>query len=419
MSTAPGRASSGANPHRHPPTRLWRLLTRGVILVAALLALGPLARWSAGPAILAGLSPHVATGSILATRSMHALAWLGLAIGVVAILRRRFLCRWLCPTGLALDGAGKIGCTCGRQPARPGRTGTWLVWLSLGGAILGLPLFLWLDPLALFSAAASIPHPDSGLARWYAVGMLVILLALSIGRPGRWCRQLCPLGAFQELIHDTPRAIARWMRKSERTPSGSSIPHQRAMKRRAWLGLAGGSASALVLPRVGGPSRQVLRPPGALDDPAFNGVCLRCGNCLRACPSGVIHNAGAAAGWLGLFTPTLSFKSDYCREDCVRCGEVCPSGALRRVPIREKEQVQIGLPTIEWELCLLAEERECSHCRSWCPAGAIRYVFSQDDYLVHPHVDPDLCNGCGACEAHCPVTPVKAITIAPRNPAKG
>lgn len=413
MSDAPTRASSGAGARRRPAIRRWRLVSRGLVLVAAIILLGPRSDWNAGPSLFSGLSPYVATGAILASRSLHAVAWLGLLVGLVVVIRRRIFCRWLCPTGLLLDGVGKVGRACGRQPARPGKFAAWLLWLTLGGAVIGLPLFLWLDPLAIFSAAASILRPDAGLARWHAGGMLVVLLLLDLGRPGSWCRGICPLGAFQDIVHDGPRSLIRRIRRSGRPVP--IRPRGKGMSRRVWLGLAGGGASAAVLPAVAGGSDPALRPPGALGDPSFNGVCLRCGNCVRACPSGIIRNAGTEAGWLGVFTPVVSFAGDYCREDCVRCGEVCPSGALRRVPLEGKERVQIGLPQVHMEICLLGEERECSLCRNWCPYGAITYVFSEDDYLVHPKVNPDRCNGCGACEVHCPVSPLKAIRIAPTS----
>jgi MauM/NapG family ferredoxin protein len=388
-------------------------VTRGLVLVAAILLLDPRSDWNAGPALFSGLSPCVATGAVLASRSLHAVAWLGLVAGLVVVVRRRFLCRWLCPTGLMLDGVGKLGGACGRRPARPGKLGAWLLWFTLGGAVFGLPLFLWLDPLALFSAAASIPRPDAGLARWYAGGMLLVLVLLDLSRPGSWCRGICPLGAFQEIAHDGPRSLMRRFQRNDRPVSENS--RGKGMSRRAWLGLAGGGVSAAALPSVAGSSDPVLRPPGALGDPSFNGVCLRCGNCVRACPPGIIRNAGTEAGWLGIFTPVVSFAGDYCREDCVRCGEVCPSGALRRVPLELKATVRIGLPQIDMEICLLGEERECSLCRNWCPYEAIRYVFSENDYLVHPRVNAERCNGCGACEVHCPVSPVKAISILPNQ----
>ena len=114
--------------------------------------------------------------------------------------------------------------------------------------------------------------------------------------------------------------------------------------------------------------------------------------------------------WL---TPTLRFDDDYCREDCVRCGEVCPSGALVPLALEEKRQVKLGRPRVDLELCLLADDRECAVCRNRCPYGAIRHVFDEKNYMLSPQVNLDLCNGCGACETFCPVSPIKAIRVEP------
>jgi ferredoxin-type protein NapF len=402
--------------HKTParPGRSYRVARNWVrfgILLAALAVLGPLSADTDWSAYVGALSPFVTLGSLIAVRTVTVLSCLGLCMAVLVSIQRRLFCRWLCPSGLILDGMGRLGRAAGRKAARPRAVGEWLFWITIGSACLGYPLFLCLDPLAMFTSTFSIAQNTAVPARWYAASLLALLLSISWLRPGTWCRQLCPLGATQKLLFRLRQSGLRSLLTNKKS---NALPRPRAhISRRAWLGLASGAAVALTLPKTVWSAPRILRPPGALPEPLFSGVCLRCGNCLRACPVNIIQSLGirdVGAAWI---TPTLSFERDYCREDCVRCGAVCPSGALQSLTVASKVKTRLGKPKVLMELCLLADERECSHCRRWCPYGAIRYVFSEEDYMLRPEVDLDNCNGCGACETHCPVSPQKAISIEP------
>jgi ferredoxin-type protein NapF len=154
-----------------------------------------------------------------------------------------------------------------------------------------------------------------------------------------------------------------------------------------------------------------VRPPGAREEPGFLGVCIRCGNCVRACPARIIEPDLAPRGIAGLLAPVLHFRDDYCREDCTRCMDVCPSGALARLSLQQKRLRPLGLARVDMRVCLLSDDQECAICRNRCPYEAIAIAFSEADYSVTPQIDSQKCPGCGACEAACPTSPVKAIVV--------
>jgi MauM/NapG family ferredoxin protein len=355
------------------------------------------------------MSPFVAIASLLGTRTFHAVTWLGLTVGVIVLVRQRFFCRWICPIGFCMDGANWLGKRLGCRPMRVLLLGRWIVWITFGGALLGYPFLLWLDPLAIFTNVPFLIQHSSRLGMWLpATGFLAIIL-LSMIWPRAWCERMCPLGAFQDLLFLLRRSLYSIIHIKSKTDKKRNV--NLIIARRTVLGIAAGVAWAWVVRPVRAKTSLPLRPPGARDESQFAGVCTRCGNCLRVCPSRIIDRDIGQNEWAKLFTPVLSFDNDYCREDCIRCTEVCPSGALVRLSLKEKMNIQIGLAHVDMNLCLLGDDRECSVCKRWCPYDAIQYVFSQEEYTLIPKIDPQKCTGCGACEATCPTEPQKAIVV--------
>jgi ferredoxin-type protein NapF len=384
---------------------------RWIILAAAVVLVWPLRREAWTSVLLPALSPYAALGSVLATRSVTVLALLAAPALLLALRFPRCICRQACPAGLLQEMAGGLRPSALGRWQRFPRVGEWVVLMTLGGACLGSPLFLWLDPMALLQAFLNAWRWPLTVATLLTGLGLPLLLLLALARPGLWCRRICPLGATQDLLAWPGQRVCRNTHGQSPETFEEAAQQGPALGRRSFLGGCAGAAGALVARVARGSSPLPLRPPGSLDEDRFTSVCLRCGNCARACPSHIIRPDLGRSGVPGFLTPALCFEADYCREDCHRCLEVCPSGAITRLSLTEKRRRVIGPALVDLEACLLANGRECTACLKSCPYQALAMHSTDGGFSYEPRLDPGKCTGCGACEAVCPVRPRRAIRV--------
>jgi len=168
-----------------------------------------------------------------------------------------------------------------------------------------------------------------------------------------------------------------------------------------------------VLEKKQAPKRNTpLTPPGSLSAKNMAQHCTGCQLCVSECPNDVLR---PSIDLMHLMQPTMSYERGYCRPECTRCSDVCPTGAIKPIDAVEKSSIQIGHAQWYHWLCLPATEGvECGNCARHCPVGAIEMVpLNDDDELspMIPAVNESLCIGCGACEHLCPVRPVSAIQV--------
>ena len=253
----------------------------------------------------------------------------------------------------------------------------------------------WRQPIALATLLTGLGLP--------------VLLLLDLVAPRLWCQRICPLGATQDSLAWPRRRLAFSLRGAD--PDSVNPAIQANLGRRWFLAAFAGAAGAMALRTVRADSLPVLRPPGSLDDWRFTGVCVRCGNCAHVCPSKIIQPDFGDGGLTSLLAPRLRFDRDYCREDCHRCNEVCPSGAIARLSLIDKRRRVIGRARVDLTVCLLAQGRECTACIQKCPYQVIAMKSADGGFSNEPKVILDLCNGCGACEAVCPTRPERAIRV--------
>lgn len=405
-------ANHDANEASSTVARPWRRwLVRLVCLILATVLLVP--AWSGDTAMLAvpALSPFVALAAVLANRAVSLVSVMAVPVLLIVLVRRRWFCRYVCPTGFLADQAGRIRGGAARRLRLP-PLGQWLALLTWGGAAVGYPLFLWLDPLALFASFVHVWGRDAGLALWLSAAGLPLVLLVSVLAPGVWCARLCPLGGTQDLLAWPLQRLRR--RGPDETPAPAAWPLTRRTVVAGGLGMLGGLA---MFRSLRGASSPPLRPPGAIDGERFTGLCIRCGNCARVCPARILHPDLGDYGAASFLTPVLRYQDEYCLETCQRCTQVCPSGALRPLSAEDKPQAGIGVARVDMDVCLLADDHECAICTNACPYAAIHLVFSEETYLNTPTVDVECCNGCGACQVRCPTTP-KAIVVYPQEHAE-
>lgn len=309
-------------------------------------------------------------------------------------------------------------------------------------------------------------------------GVLVFLLAINYLKPRFFCRTVCPLGALLGLFSrygllnltkdrslctqcgkcqiDCPGACGphpdqEWLRHechvcfnceascpenalkfklqlSRPHPSTHGAIDSPDLSRRAVISSLASGAMLLGLSRSGNDTIErlkpnLIRPPGAVEEHDFLKKCVRCGLCMKVCPTNVITPSVSEAGVEGFWTPVMNFHIGYCEYSCTLCGSVCPTGAIRELTASEKIEtpVKIGSSFFDLGRCLpWSGQGPCVVCEEHCPVSpkAI-YLVPMDvdvdegrtEVLQVPRRNLERCIGCGLCSYVCPVKGSPAVYV--------
>jgi len=356
------------------------------------------------PAPLEGVylwaSPYILLNSLL---SGNSLAWLhlsGLVFLVTIIFRKRWICRYACPTGVICDLSSKHG-----RKTKAGwkfPLNKYLLVFSLVLALFGIPLLNVVDPYNLFFMAFEGFRSGLGLHAVLKLCGLLFLIVFSLLLPHVWCASVCPLGGLQLLLSEL-----RHFFKSPQINPGTGQTSRRYFLT-GFAGILGGLAVPRIIPVRKG---EVIRPPFTLPEGELNLVCIRCGNCAAVCPTGIIRQSSDLQRPERLLTPIVCYKDSYCLPECTGCGQVCPSGAIQKFSLEDKAQYIMGTAVIQTDQCYLQQGRECNLCRQYCEYDAILMKETTEDGTRLPAVMENNCVGCGACKIICPPRAIEIRTL--------
>jgi NAD-dependent dihydropyrimidine dehydrogenase PreA subunit len=146
-----------------------------------------------------------------------------------------------------------------------------------------------------------------------------------------------------------------------------------------------------------------LRPPGVVSEQDLKARCIACGQCAQVCNYNCI-----------VFRPDHILSSELprvyqlekpCRL-CMKCVEICPTKALREVPMGK---AGMGMAHLDRNTCVDYQRQRsimCWTCYERCPMKGTA-IYLKNGYV--PAVT-DQCVGCGVCEYVCPIG---AITVTP------
>ena len=347
-------------------------------------------------------------------------------IAGLTVIFGRLYCSILCPFGILQEFFAFL-----RRKKKNSLQGNFgfkylILGLSFGALISGSAILIrHVEPYTIFGSAVSLSL--LGLIITFAV------LALVFFKNRFFCTNICPAGAILGLISkfslnkiyiDRDNCVSCGMCANS-CPSGCidskdkavdnetcikclkclSVCHKNAVKygaqpikfnskRRdllwgigalAFVG-AGYAAGVNFTKNIAKKVKDIILPAGAINANRMANKCLNCNLCVTNCPNKILSKADE-----NFSAVHINYESGkhYCEYNCHKCSEVCPSGAIKKISLGEKQNTRIGMASVNPH-CV-----GCGICAKECPTGAIIVIDSK------AVVDGSKCIGCGKCAAVC------------------
>lgn len=371
-------------------------------------------------------------------------SWIAISLiaGIVLItfLFGRFYCSTICPFGILQEFAALIF----RKKNTPQKNlpiKYFIAALTFGALIGGSALLIrYIDPYTIFGSAVSLSV--FGLVLTFAV------IALVFFKNRLFCTNICPVGAVLGLlskisvnkVYIDKETCGSCGLCAKDCPSGCINPNEKFvdnetcvkclkcfkscpkggikfgrqpksevkfnLKRREII-LATSTLVVLGTALKAGVEigknfakkvRDIILPPGAVNTNRMANKCLNCNLCIENCPNKILLKASKDYPAVHI---DYSKGTGFCKFDCNECSKVCPSGAIKRISLEEKQKTRIAMAMIEKNKC-----NGCGVCNYDCPLGAISKGVEGKSY-----VDGSKCIGCGRCKKSCKFDAIEIFAI--------
>ncbi len=144
--------------------------------------------------------------------------------------------------------------------------------------------------------------------------------------------------------------------------------------------------------------KDIILPPGAKDQERLKNTCYNCNMCVENCPNKIIVKANDKFPTVHI---DYSKGKGFCDSNCAKCAQVCPTGAIKRLTLEEKQKTRIAMAMIKEDNC-----RKCGLCSEICPYGAI----SKERGKI-PIINGSKCVGCGKCKTVCHFSSIEIFAV--------
>jgi len=369
------------------------------------------------------------------------------AVLLITLLFGRLYCSVICPFGILQEFAALLIKKSYSETQKSFGFKYLLAALFFGSLIGGSALIIrYFDPYSIFGSAFSLAV--------FGLIFTVLVLVLVFFKNRFFCTNICPVGTVLGLIskfsvnkiymntekciscgicerncpagcidhcedsvdNETcvkcfkclsvcPKGAMEYGRKPSKPEKLEEKPEVDESRRRfLWLAgamvmLGAGLAAGVNLAKnVAKKVKDIILPAGAGDANRFMNKCLNCNLCVENCPNEIIQKADKDFGAVYI---DYSKGRHHCKYDCHKCSEVCPSGAIKKISLEEKQKTRIAMAVVSEEKC-----QKCAVCSLECPTGAI--TLEQNKTAV---VDASKCIGCGLCKTACPHNAIEIFAV--------